>query len=95
MKFLATFKKSCTLDRWLKLVDDLKPHMDKHGLKLIVAMESEDGTRIYDLGEAETMEGVEAFISDPDVIRMRKEAGVDTESQEVINTIGGHHIFQS
>jgi hypothetical protein len=95
MKFLATFKKSCTLDRWLKLVDDLKPHMDKHGLKLIVAMESEDGTRIYDLGEAETMEGVEAFISDPDVIRMRKDAGVDTESQEVINAIGGHHIFQS
>jgi len=46
--------------------------MDKHGLKLIVAMQSDDGTKIYDLGEAETMEGVEAFVSDPDVIRMRK-----------------------
>jgi hypothetical protein len=67
--------------------------MDKHGLKLIVAMESDDGSRIYDLGEAQTMEGVEAFISDPDVIRMRVEAGVDTDSQEVINAIGDHHIF--
>jgi hypothetical protein len=95
MKFLATFKKSCSFEGWLKLVDDLKPHMDKHGLKLIVAMESDDGTRIYDLGEAKTMEGVEAFISDPDVIRMRVEAGVDTDSQEVINSIGDHHIFPS
>ena len=95
MRFLATFKKSCSLERWLKLVDDLKPHMDKHGLKLIVAMQSDDGTRIYDLGEAETMEGVEAFVSDPDVIRMRKEAGVDTDSQEVINSIGDFHIFPS
>ena len=95
MKFLATFKKSCSFEGWLKLVDDLKPHMDKHGLKLIVAMESDDGTRIYDLGEAKTMEGVEVFISDPDVIRMRVEAGVDTDSQEVINSIGDHHIFPS
>ena len=95
MKFLATFKKSCSFERQLKLVDDLKPHMDKHGLKLIVAMESDDGTRIYDLGEAQTMEGVEAFVSDPDVIRMRSEAGVDTDSQEVINSIGDHHIFGS
>ena len=83
------------MERWLKLVDDLKPHMDKHGLKLILAMQSDDGTRIYDLGEAETMEGVEAFVSDPDVIRMRKEAGVYTDSQEVINSIGDFHIFPS
>ena len=76
-------------------MDDLKPNMDKHGLKLIVAMESDDGTRIYDLGEAQTMKGVEAFISDPDIIRMRSEAGVDTDSQEVINSIGDHHIFGS
>jgi hypothetical protein len=69
--------------------------MDKHGLKLIAAMQSDDGTKIYDLGEAKTMEGIEAFVSDPDVIRMRKEAGVDTDSQEVISSIGDFHIFPS
>ena len=95
MRFLATFKKSCSFERWVKLVEVVKRHMDKHGLKLIVAMQSDDGTKIYDLGEAETMEGVEAFVSYPDVIRMRKEAGVDTDSQEVINSIGDFHIFPS
>ena len=58
-------------------------------------MQNDDGTRIYDLGEAETMEGVEAFISDPEVIRMRKEAGVDTDSQEVISPVREYHIFQN
>ena len=50
MRFLATFKKTkeCSFERWLKLVDDLKPHLEKNGLKLIVAMQNEDGTRIYD-----------------------------------------------
>ncbi|MED5408701.1 MAG: hypothetical protein VYD25_13210 [Pseudomonadota bacterium] len=97
MRFLTTFKKSqeCSFERWLKLVDDLKPHMQKNGLKLIVATETEDGSRIYDIAEAETMEGVEAFMSDPEVIRMRQEAGVDTESQEVISAVNEYHIFQN
>ena len=102
MRFLTTFKKpqECSFERWLKLVDDLKPHMQKNGLKLIVATETEateteDGSRIYDIAEAETMEGVEAFMSDPEVIRMRQEAGVDTESQEVISAVNEYHIFQN
>ena len=60
-----------------------------------MAAETEDGTRIYDIAEAETMEGVEAFMSDPEVIRMRQEAGVDTDSQEVINAVSEYHIFQN
>ena len=97
MRFLTTFKKTkeCTFESWLKLVDDLKPHMQKHGLKLIVATEAEDGTRIYDIAEAETMEGVGAFISAPEVIRMRQDAGVDTDSQEVISPVSEYHIFEN
>ena len=60
-----------------------------------MATQTEDGTRIYDIAEAETMEGVEAFLSDPEVIRMRQEAGVDTDSQEVINAVSEYHIFQN
>ena len=37
--------------------------MQKHGLKIVVATETEDGTSIYDLAEAETMEGAMAFLS--------------------------------
>ena len=85
MRGLTTFKKTCSFGDWLKLVDSLQPHMDKHGLKLIFAMESSDGQSIYDVGEAKTMEGVEAFVSDPEVIKMRVDAGVDVASQEVVS----------
>ena len=60
-----------------------------------MATETEDGTRIYDIAEAESMESVGAFMSDPEVIQMRQEAGVDTDSQEVINAVSEYHIFQN
>ena len=93
MRFLATFKKTCSFEDWLKLVESLKPHMDKHGLKLIFATESADGHSIYDVGEAQSMEGVEAFVSDPEVRKMRADAGVDIDSQEVIAGVGDFKVF--
>ena len=69
--------------------------MQKNGLKLIVVTESKEETRIYDIAEAETMEGVEAFMSDPEVIRMRQAAGVNTDSQEEVSTISEYHTFQN
>ena len=69
--------------------------MQKNGLKLIVVTESKDETRIYDTAEAETIEGVEAFMSDPEVIRMRQAAGVNTDSQEEVSTISEYHTFQN
>ena len=67
--------------------------MDKHGLKLIFATESADGNSIYDVGEAQSMEGVEAFVSDPEVRKMRADAGVDIDSQEVISGVGDFKVF--
>ena len=93
MRFIGSFKKTCSFEDWLKLVDSLKPQMDKHGLKLIFATESEDGNSIYDVGEAATMEGVEAFLSDPKVRQMRIDAGVDINSQEVISAVGKFNVF--
>ena len=93
IRFLGSFKKTCSFEDWLKLVDSLRPQMDKHGLKSIFATESEDGTSIYDVGEAATMEGVEAFLSDPKVRQMRIDAGVDINSQEVISAVGKFNVF--
>ena len=94
MRFLGSFKKSCTFERWQQLVSDLKPHTDKHGLRVIFATESEDGSMIYDVSEAKTMEGAQAFLSDPEVMRMRQEAGVDIDSQEMIASVDKFHVFQ-
>lgn len=87
------FKKLCSFERWLKLVDDWQPHLDKHGIEIIMVMKNDDGTRFYDLSEAETIQGIKAFIADPDVIQMSEKAGVDTDSQDEISTVDDYHIF--
>ena len=95
MTFLAKVKKkTCNFEEWLKLVDNPELQTNKHGLKLIFAMESADGQSIYDVGETETMEGVEDFVSDPEEIKMHAEAGVDVESQEVVSAVGDFKIFR-
>ena len=52
MKFLTTFKISKGFDRWLQLIDDLQPYMDKYGYKMLFASTHDDETVVYDLGEA-------------------------------------------
>ena len=67
--------------------------MEKIRLKLIFVTESTDRDCTHDIGEAGTMEGVEAFISDLAVIKMRVSAGIDVESQEVLSALGDFKIF--
>ena len=62
MRFLAKFKKTCSFNDWLILVYRLKPHLEKHGITMIFAAESEDRQYIYDIAEAETIEGIEAMV---------------------------------
>ena len=93
MRFLAKFKKTCSFNDWLILVYRLKPHLEKHGITMIFAAESEDRQYINDIAEAETIEGIEAFLSDPDIRRMRIDAGVDIDSHQVISGIGDFQSF--
>ena len=54
---------------------------------------NDDETVVYDLGEANDPDMAMKMLSEPDVINMRKEAGVDLESQEVLSTISKHKIW--
>ena len=69
-------------------IDDLQPYMDKW-----FASTNDDETFVYDLGEANDPDMVMKMLSEPDIINMRKEAGVDLESQEVLSTISKHKIW--
>ena len=69
-------------------IDDLQPYMDKW-----FASTNDDETVVYNLGEANDPDMAMKMLSEPDVINMRKEAGVDLESQEVLSTISKHKIW--
>ena len=57
------------------------------------ACTNDDETRVWDMGEANNAELVTDFLNDQKVIDMRKEAGVDLESSEVISMISKHKIW--
>ena len=59
---------------------------------MLFASTHDDETFVYDLGEANDPDMVMKMLSEPDIINMRKEAGVDLESQEVLSTISKHKI---
>ena len=92
MKFLSTFKIK-GLERWLQLVDDLQPYMDEYGYKMFFASTNDDETVVNDLGETDDPEKAMKMLSLPEVINMRKEAGVDLESQETLSTISKHKVW--
>ena len=94
MKFLTTFKIKKGFNRWLKLVDELQPYMDKYEYKMMFACTNDEETRIWDMGEANNSDLVADFLNDQEVINMRTEAGVDLESSEVISMISRHKIWQ-
>ena len=83
MKFLTTFEINKGFDRWLRLVDELQPYMDKYEYKMMFACTNDEETRVWDMGEANNAYLVTDFLNDQEVINMRKEAGVDLESSLV------------
>ena len=93
MKFLSTFKINKGFDRWLKLVNELQPDTEKYELKMIFACTNDEETRVWDMGEANNADLVNDFLNDQEVINMRKEAGVDIESSEVLSMISKHKIW--
>tara|TARA_Y100000588_G_C13580324_1_gene638440 strand:+ start:123 stop:347 length:225 start_codon:yes stop_codon:yes gene_type:complete len=74
-------------------VDELQPHMDKYENKMIFACTNDEETRVWDIGETNNADFVTDFLNDQEVINMRKEAGLDLESSEVISMIIKNKIW--
>ena len=60
---------------------------------MMFACTNNEETRVWDMGEANNAELVTDFLNDQEVINMRKEAGVDLESSEVLSMISKHKIW--
>ena len=68
--------------------------MEEYKYKMMFACTNDEETRVWDMGEANNADLVTDFLNDQEVINMRKEAGVDLDSSEVLSMIGKHKIWQ-
>ena len=94
MKVLTTFEITKGFDRWLKLVnEDLKPFLENYKIKLHFACCNEDEKKVYDLSEAEDPTLLDSFMQNKEIHKLRTDAGVIIESQEVISLIKKHKFL--
>ena len=87
MKFLSTFKVTKGFDAWLKMYKEIEPDLNGLGIKILWAGTNSDKTKVYDVTEVKDPSKFEVLTSREDITKKRVDAGVELESQEVIETI--------
>ena len=87
MKFLSTFKITKGFDTWLKMYKEIEPDLNELGIKILWACTNSDETKVFDITEVKDPSKVEVLVKREDITKKRADAGVELESQEVIETI--------
>ncbi len=87
MKFLSTFKITKGFDTWLDMYKDIEPSLNELGIKILWAGTNADETKVFDVTEVKDPAVFEVLTKRDDITKKRADAGVELESQEVIETI--------
>ena len=87
MKFLSTFKITKGFDTWLKMYKEIEPDLNELGIKILWAGTNSDETKVFDITEVKDPSKFEILVKCEDITKKRADAGVELESQEVIETI--------
>tara|TARA_B100000700_G_scaffold331372_1_gene463563 strand:- start:6773 stop:7054 length:282 start_codon:yes stop_codon:yes gene_type:complete len=87
MKFLSTFKITKGFDTWLEMYKEIEPDLNELGIKILWAGTNSDETKVFDVTEVEDPSKFEVLVTRDDITKKRADAGVELESQEVIETI--------
>ena len=91
MIFLSTFKITKGFDAWLKMYKEIEPDLNELGIKILWAGTNGDETKVYDITEVKDPSKFEVLVKRDDITKKRAEAGVDLESQEVLETISKNY----
>ena len=67
--------------------------MDEFGYKMFFASTNDDETVIFDLNETDDQEKAMKLLNLSEVINMRKETGINLESQETLSVISKHKVW--
>ena len=87
MKFLSTFKITKGFNTWLKMYKEIEPDLNELGIRILWAGTNSDETKVFDITEVKDPSKFEVLVKREDITKKRADAGVELESQEVIETI--------
>ena len=87
MRFLSTFKITKGFDTWLNMYKEIEPDLNELGIKILWAGTNDDETKVYDVTDVKDPSKFEVLTKRDDITQKRIDAGVELESQEVIEII--------
>ena len=93
MKFLSTFKITKGFETWLKMYKDIEPDLNELGIKILWAGTNSDETKVFDVTEVKDPSKFEILSTREDITKKRTDAGVELESQELIDTISKDYVL--
>ena len=87
MIFLSTFNITKGFDTWLEMYKDIEPDLNELGIKILWAGTNADETKVYDVTEVKDPSKFEVLTKRDDITQKRIDAGVELESQKLLETI--------
>ena len=72
-------------EKWKKLFLSLDAQREKYGIKVLAQGHPQgDENKIYQVLELENMEKMQEAMKDPEIAKIRTDAGVNLDSQEIV-----------
>ena len=87
MEYLSTFKITKVFDTCLNMYKEIQPDLEELGIKILWAGANADETKVFDITEVKDPSKFGVLVKREDITKKRTDAGVQLESQEVIETI--------
>ncbi len=85
MKIIMNVKINEGYAKWKDLFLSVDAQREKYGIKVLAyGHPKDDESIIYQVLEIESMEKMQAAMQDPELSKLRTDAGVDLDSQELV-----------
>ena len=85
MKIIMNVKINEGYEKWKDLFLSVDAQREKYGIKVLAYGHSKDDeTKVYQVLEIDSMEKMQEAMKDPEIAKLRTDAGVDLDSQELV-----------
>ena len=85
MKIIMNVKINEGYEKWKDLFLSVDAQRKKYGIKVLAyGHPKDDETKVYQVLEIDSMEKMQEAMQDPEIAKLRTDAGVDLDSQELV-----------
>ena len=85
MKIIMNVEITEGYEKWKQVLLNAHARRDEYGIKLLAYGHPKDNeNKVYQVLEVESMEKMQEGLQDPEIAKLRTDAGVNLDSQEIV-----------